>query len=355
MIRIMTHLEFRNGQYLQTWVQGPERPILRNAQTAATLCLSAALLVIGINSADATHAAEHIPESRILADITVSLAVSPDILKSLPLLNQDLLQRVTIHEITYDSVGIPVSGYLFKPSFPGPHPAVIYNRGGYGQFGMLTPDLTFLQLADIAAEGYVIAASQYRGTMGAPGHDGFGGEDVEDVLSLIGVLEELEEVDAARIGMIGHSRGGMMTYLALTRTNRISAAVVLAGPADLVSGLKDRPEMMQVYSQAIGPEGADLTAALKARSAIGLVEQFPLTSPILIVHGTADWRVSPTDSLRMAERLLARHVPFRLELLEGGDHGLSEYELEVQTMIRDWLKRYLSANATLPNVMPHGP
>lgn len=303
----------------------------------------------------ASAAAAETKVEGILSDVPVSLAVEQDVLDVLPLLNADALDRVKIHEIIYDSGGVPVAGFLFVPRRPGPYPALVYNRGGYGDFGILAPDLTFLQLADLAAEGYVIGASQYCGTAGAVGHDEFGGEDVTDVLSLLEILQDMASVDGSRIGMIGHSRGGMMTYLALTRTDRIRAAVVLAGPTDLAGGLKTRPEMMQVYSQAFGHNGGEPQAVLEARSAINLVEQFPRSTPILIVHGTADWRVSPTDSLRIAELLLGERIPFRLVIMEGGDHGLSEYELEVQSMIQDWFGRYLAPGAELPNVAPHGP
>ena len=297
----------------------------------------------------------HSPGRGILTETTISLAIGRESLETLPLLNHDALRQVTIREVTYDSGGLQVAGYIFVPKAAGPFPAIIYNRGGYGTFGMLAPDLSFLQLADLAAEGFVVAASQYRGTAGAPGHDEFGGEDLKDVLSLIDVLDQMESVDAGRIGMMGHSRGAMMTYLALTRTERIRAAVVLSGPTDLLAGIESRPEMMRVYSQAIGPQGQELEAALDARSALNLFEKFPKSAPILIVHGSADWRVSPLDSLRLSERLLNRGVPFRLVVLEGGDHALSEFEMEVQIMVRDWFKRYLDNESKLPNVSPHGP
>lgn len=317
--------------------------------------MPAGLLLMAASITASETKAEPASANRILTDAPMTLTVEQEVLDRLPLLNADALDRVTIHKITYDSSGIPVAGYLFVPRQPGPHPALVYNRGGYGTFGMLAPDLTFLQLADLSAEGYVVAASQYRGTAGAEGHDGFGGEDVKDVLSLVDALTEMESVDLTRIGMLGHSRGGMMTYLALTLSDRIRAAVVLAGPTDLAAGLKYRPEMMRVYARAFGSDDGGLEAALDARSAVNLVEQLPTTTPILILHGTGDWRVSPTDSLRIAEQLLARQIPFRLVMLEGGDHGISEYELEVQSMIRDWFGRYLAPDADLPKVAPHGP
>lgn len=301
-------------------------------------------------AADEAHRAESIIQRERVA---IDLAGAE--LAAMPLMNPATLPAVSIFRIRYESEGIPVSGFLFFPPTEGPHPAVIFNRGGFGEFGMLRPDLAFLQLADLAAEGFVVAASQYRGTGGAPGRDEFGGADVADVLALIDVLDGMEEVDPERIGMMGHSRGGMMTWLALARTGRIKAAAILAGPTDLPGGLVARPEMMEVYSRAISADRARVIAGLEERSALRFADALPRETPILLIHGTADWRVSPTDSLRMAEQLLDLRIPFRLVLLEGAEHGFSEHRLEVQRMVRDWFARFLAEDPELPEVSPHGP
>jgi dipeptidyl aminopeptidase/acylaminoacyl peptidase len=52
--------------------------------------------------------------------------------------------------------------------------------------------------------------------------------------------------------MFGWSRGGMMTYLALARTDRIAAAIVGSGVTDLPDMLARRPEMEDVF-QALVP------------------------------------------------------------------------------------------------------
>ncbi len=267
---------------------------------------------------------------------------------------EDFLERVRIWRITYASDGLPVGGFLIEPHAPGKYPAIVYNRGGYGEFGALATDAGLLQLADLAAEGYIVVASQYRGTAGAPGHDEFGGADVADVLNLIPLLESRDNVDASRIGMMGHSRGGMMTYLALSRTTRIKAAVILAGPADLEDSLDKRPEMTRVYEQAINARGAQLASELRKRSAVHWADKLPKDVPLLLVHGTADWRVSPTDSIRMASLLLEHRVPFRLMLLEGDDHGLTWHPVELRTQTRRWFDRHLKQAVPLPVLEPHG-
>lgn len=42
--------------------------------------------------------------------------------------------------------------------------------------------------------------------------------------------------------------------------------------------------------------------------------------PLLLLHGSADWRVSPLQSLRMAEELQRVHQPYTLHIFEGGSH-----------------------------------
>jgi dienelactone hydrolase len=75
-------------------------------------------------------------------------------------------------------------------------------------------------------EADVVVGSQYRGAAGSEGKDEFGGADLNDVMNLLPLLEALPNADPSRIGMAGFSRGALMTYLALTKTDRIKAAVV---------------------------------------------------------------------------------------------------------------------------------
>jgi dipeptidyl aminopeptidase/acylaminoacyl peptidase len=64
------------------------------------------------------------------------------------------------------------------------------------------------------------------------GKDEFGGADLNDVLNRLPLIDSLPKADPSRLGMWDYSRGGLMTYLALTRTSRINAAIVLGYWAD---------------------------------------------------------------------------------------------------------------------------
>jgi dipeptidyl aminopeptidase/acylaminoacyl peptidase len=158
-----------------------------------------------------------------------------------------------------------------------------------------------------------------------------------------------------RIGMYGWSRGGMMTYLALTRTNRIAAAVIGGGSSDLFDGLERRPDMEKsVYAALIPNYAKDKEAALTARSAIRWPEKINKKTPLLLLHGSADWRVDPTEVLAMVSALYKCKQPVRFVFFEGGDHGLSEYQGEVNRLIKDWLDHYVRDQKPWPSLEPHG-
>jgi dipeptidyl aminopeptidase/acylaminoacyl peptidase len=73
----------------------------------------------------------------------------------------------------------------------------------------------------IVKEGYVVIASQYRGNGGSESQEEFGGKDANDITTLPEVLKEIEHTYIREIGMYGRSRGGMMTYIALTKTEKL--------------------------------------------------------------------------------------------------------------------------------------
>src|SRR4030095_14955865 len=91
------------------------------------------------------------------------------------------------------------------------------------------------------SSGFVVIGSQYRGNDGGEGREEFGGADVCDVLHLIPLARALGYVDMHNVFMLGWSRGGMMTYLALKHEIPVNAVAVGGGLTDLVSEGKTSP------------------------------------------------------------------------------------------------------------------
>jgi dipeptidyl aminopeptidase/acylaminoacyl peptidase len=272
-----------------------------------------------------------------------------------------ILDQIETTEITYISDGLKVKGFVLAPKKSGKYPVLIFNRGGCKNYGAMTKYVVFSWLAIYANWGYVVVASQYRGNAGSEGRDEFGGGDINDVLNLIPLIESLPNTDPSRIGMYGWSRGGLMTYLALTKTDRIRAAVVGGALTDLasLSGLRKRLRPDDDFEDfclrdTIPDYDRNKQKELKTRSPIKWPEKLNKKTPILIFHGTADWRSSPQYSLEMAIALLKLKHPFRLVMLEGGDHNATEHLEEVDRITRDWLDRYVRDRKTWPSLEPHG-
>ena len=269
------------------------------------------------------------------------------------------LENVDMYEISYLSDGLKIQAFAAIPKKEGKHPVIIYNRGGNRDFGALQ---LFREKArypvayyfsKMANEGYVVIGCNYRGCGKSEGSDEFGGKDVNDVLNLIEVVKELPEADEKKIGMYGWSRGGMMTYLTLPRTNQIKAAVVGGAPSDKT--IIDRPNMeTNVYAELIPNYWETKEEELKKRSAVYFADKFPKDVPLLVLHGNSDWRVKSSNSLNLALELEKHRVPYRLKIYEGGDHGLREFRDEVDYEVMNWFKRFLKDEDPLPNMELHG-
>lgn len=256
---------------------------------------------------------------------------------------KETIENSIVEKITYSSDDLKINGYLARPvNSSHKYPCVIWNRGGIGNSGAIDEFTARGIYGQLASWGYVVFASQYRGNSGSEGKDEFGGADINDVLNLIPLAEEIPEADNSIWGIEGWSRGGMMTYLALTKTNIFKAAITSGGIANLRCNARDSKYMRDLYQKAMGSyDTPSFNELCESRSIVNFPERLPDTTPILILHGTADERVSPKDSIELSEKLLERKFPFRLVLLENGDHFLKSHRKEVDLMRREWFNRYL--------------
>ena len=256
------------------------------------------------------------------------------------------------YRLIYTSQGHAVVGYIVVPKKHATRaPTIVFNRGGSGEFGAIRIGWLFSgTIAALARAGYVVIASQYSGVAGGEGIDEMGGADLYDVLNLQKIIKNLSFCDAEKVGMYGISRGGMMTYLSLAKAPWIKAAITVGGLANLFRQEKLRPEMKKLYIQMFGGTPKEK----KKRSAVFWADTFHKKTPLLIMHGSSDWRVNPLDSIELAEKLYENHIPYRLMLFEGSDHGLSEHENESTNMTLSWFERFVKNAEPLPNIKPHG-
>jgi len=262
-------------------------------------------------------------------------------------------------EITYSSDRLPVQGLLIKPKTPGARkwPAIIFNRGGNGDLGRITDNgqpcggmtnTSCLDVADLyllARPGFVIIASDYRYQGATAKRDEWGGVEVDDVLNLVPALKSLDYVDPERLYMLGLSRGGTETYLALKRGIPVKAAAVIGGVTDVKTWVDSRPEMGIVNGNdfidgfaKIWPDYEHHSEEqYRARSAVYWADQ--INVPILILHSRTDRMVPVTQALRMAEALQEKGKAYSLHIYERDGHPLPRNRDDRNRMLVDWFNR----------------
>lgn len=265
-----------------------------------------------------------------------------------------IITTVDFFSITYLFDGLKVNGYLSVPKKSGKYPSVIFNRGGNRELGAITDNYLIRYLGQIASWGYVAVASQYRGNMGSEGKEEFGGKEVNDIINLLPLLSTVNKADTSRIGMWGHSRGGMMTYLSLTKTCRIKAAIVSSGIADGFMNTSKRPDMDSVFAELALGYTQNRDSVLRSRSAVYFADKICSTTPLLLFTGSADWRVSPDEQLEMVHKLYELKHPLRFVFFEGGQHSLIEHYDEVNHIAKNFFDTYVRDKKMYPSLEPHG-
>lgn len=267
---------------------------------------------------------------------------------------KSILSSVNFYRIAYISDGLRVKGYMAIPKKKGIFPCIIYNRGGNGEYGKIT-DTGFIMrgLGELAKAGYVIVASQYRGNDGGEGKEELGGTDLNDVYNLVPLLATLPQADTSRIGMFGWSRGGVMSYMALTKLKNIKAAVVGSAPPDLLKALEARPNFDTIYPRLIPGYVQNKTAVLEERSAFYFAEKMNKSTPLLILQGTGDQQNETDNVFDFLRKLYKIKHPYRSILYEGGQHSLIEHRQDYITQIINWFDAYVRDKKGWPSLEPH--
>ena len=249
-------------------------------------------------------------------------------------------RRYECLRVVYSSGGLRVTGFVYKPARVAAGaklPAVVYNRGGNRDYGAIDAwdKLIFHRLAE---SGFIVLASQYRGADGGEGRDEFGGSDVQDVLSLFPLARGLGYVDMANLFMVGFSRGGMMTYLAIRDGAPIRAAAVIGGVSDLRALAEYRPRFLAIWSAMWPGFDRDGEEQMQRRSAIRWPER--LDKPLLLLHGVADRRVPLDQSLRLGAALRESGRTVELRVFPRDGHELAAHARERDDEVIGWFRSH---------------
>jgi uncharacterized protein len=155
-------------------------------------------------------------------------------------------------ELTFpnDASKISLAGTLTIPPGPGPFPATVLvsGSGPHDRDETILGHRPFLVLADrLTRKGIAVLRFDKRGIGKSTGnYDQATSEDFAgDVEAALAFLKTRKEIDATKIGLIGHSEGGLIAPLVATRSAGVAWLVLLASP-----GLKGE-DLLLLQSEAM--------------------------------------------------------------------------------------------------------
>lgn len=133
------------------------------------------------------------------------------------------------------AAGVRLAGTLTLPRGMGPWPCavLITGSGPEDRDEAVYGHRPFLVLADhLTRNGIAVLRVDDRGVGGSTGrYASATSEDfASDALAAVEFLKARKEIDPRRIGLIGHSEGGLIAPMVATRTKDVAFMVLMAGP-----------------------------------------------------------------------------------------------------------------------------
>lgn len=265
------------------------------------------------------------------AEATLPTEIYEEICKNYALLD--------VHKYHYTSDNLSIAGYIWVPkNITEALPITVWNRGGtceYGSTGERIGTAYSNTACELARMGTVVVASEYRGGHDSEGNDEWGGADLRDVVRVKEIADKLPFCKSGKALVAGVSRGGMMSYLLASQETWVKAVISLSGTTDLIESAQTDPTMKEVFAERFGGSQEDLIR----RSATYFYPKIPKDLPLLILHGTADDRVSVEQVRHLHELLKVDGHTVEYHEFPEADHALHPYKKEISKIIKEFVEK----------------
>lgn len=148
--------------------------------------------------------------------------------------------------------------------------------------------------------------------------------DVEDVVSAAKGLAARGEADPGRVVIRGGSAGGWTVLTALTRTDAFAGGTSYYGVADLMGLVEDTHDFESRYIDGLVGPLPEARSVYDERSPLSHVEE--LGCPILLLQGTEDRIVPPSQAEAFRDAMLRKGIPHAYIAFDGEQHGFRKAE-----------------------------
>lgn len=244
----------------------------------------------------------------------------------------------------YENVAMKMD--ILKPQSKTPLPAIVYVTGG--GFINANKDNGIQLRMHLAEAGYVVASIRY-----------------------LRANANKFNIDPDRIGIVGGSAGGYLTAMAgvtsgtttfdkgenLDQSSSVKAAVDLYGLFDLTRIGDDYSDAVKEAHKSAGAtealwvngspvfggrDGGILADPAAAKAADPMTYVGKNSAPMLLMHGTKDFVVSPSQTDLIFQALRKEGIPSDRYLVEGAAHGGVYWDqAEALSIITDFFNKYL--------------
>ncbi|MCF6410823.1 alpha/beta hydrolase family protein [Pseudalkalibacillus salsuginis] len=225
-----------------------------------------------------------------------------------------------------------LSGKVFIPDNPGPHPGIILVHGSGSQ------KVRRLEAEAFVKSGLIVLTYNKR-TKGYSQMNRSFSLLAEDVISGVNVLKSRSDTDADRIGVWGVSEGGWVAPLAATLTDDIKFVITVGAPGmtplqQQEWNIENRMQHHGIKSEAIYTSVRKASKVLMysllqalSESKAMLYDPIPplqkLKQPILAIWGSNDRQVPPAESAQIFKENLeiGGNRQYTIQFLEGAGHS----------------------------------
>ncbi len=272
--------------------------------------------------------------------------------------NDEILAK--LNKVTCEKVMVPTTDgkqmttwVLFPPNFDKSkkYPAILFCEGGpqspVSQFWSYRWNLRIM-----ASNGYIVIAPNRRGLPGfgtewnAQISGDYGGQNMKDYMSAVDYMKKEPYVDGEHIGAVGASYGGYSVYwLAGNHQKRFAAFIAHAGIFNIMAQYLETEEMWFVNWDLGGAFWDKSNAVAQKSYAVANPANYVQNwdTPIMVVTGENDFRISYTQTMMAFNAAKLRGLPARMVLFPEEDHWVQRPQNSIlwQREFFGWLEQWL--------------
>ena len=242
---------------------------------------------------------------------------------------------------------------VYPPQFDAnkSYPSILYCQGGpqsaVSQFWSYR-----WNLANMAANGYIIIAPNRRGVPGFGTEweeqisKDYPGQNMRDYLAAVDYMKKESYIDPARIGATGASYGGFSIYwLAGNHDGRFAALLAHAGIFNTEAQYLETEEMWFAdwdMGGAYWDKGNAAAQRTFQNSPHRFVDKW--TTPIMISHGEYDFRILASQGMMAFNAAKLRGIPAEMVIFPDENHWILKPQNAVmwQRLFFRWFDKWLT-------------